>query len=579
MKKEYKMRCSMKRLFKNLTAKLIFYFSIVTIIVSLSLGLVLSWRSTSQYENEFRNRLLSYAKTASIIIDYDKHNTLVSKGDMNSTEYREIKSELRELQMQMNVDYLYTIVKSGDKYTFVVDTDEEEAAAIGEECEKTSAMQAAFEGIPGVDKDFCTDKWGTFLSAYAPIKDDDGNVVAVVGVDVDANIIIRTKNIVRLQIIGAFILSMLTLLVVVIIIARNVMKPINLITNKMEEVANKGGDLTQRIEITSSDETGRLASAFNKLFDTLQSILIMVRNSAGYVKSSSGELASSMDNSSECVGMVTKQTAELLSGIEEVEDIVKRMKDEIESFYEKSQEIAAKSQDLDVISRNVMLLFNEVEENISKSRTLLDELDDSANNTYINISDLGEYTDEISNIVSTIENITKQTNMLAINAMIEAQHAGEYGKGFITVSENIRNLSLNTQNSAQAIKSLVNNVVSKIDKVVDEQSDMKPKIRKVVENFEQIIKLIEQTVESFKNATDMIKQISTANSSQASGINSLVSYTDDVFKSVREQVDSTQNTSVAIQELNATIEEIAANSESLSDTARDLDDMIKNFKL
>lgn len=172
-----------------------------------------------------------------------------------------------------DIKYIYTMRMNGDRLEFIVDADTEEGAAIGEEYEIYDEIAEAFDGNATVDSEMTSDEWGDFYSAFAPVYNSSGEIAGIVGVDCSATDIRLQENIfikefVIIELAGLVIAAALSLIISGVL-SRNV----SVIAEKMSELAKKEGDLTQKINVRSTDEVGNIADSLNIFLENLREII------------------------------------------------------------------------------------------------------------------------------------------------------------------------------------------------------------------------------------------------------------------------------------------------------------------
>lgn len=569
----------MKKYFEKLAVRLVISFSVVVAIVLLIMGYVLYKGITLNFENLTKENMVNTAKAAAQLIDIEKHEKLVSIGDMKSPAYVSEKEKLQKLQKEIGVKYIYTLRKNDNKTTFVIDAAESDAAEIGKEYDMLPAMEQAFSGVAQADKEFYTDEWGVFLSSYAPIKNASGTVVAIVGVDVEAKDILSMRSMIRMQLIIMFSLFTLIITGAIWMIARRITKPINIVTDRMVETARNGGDLTQRIKITTNTEVGKLAQAFNQLFAMIHDIMVKVKETAGQLSVATEELSGALTETSESMGRISRDATTLTEGIDQAGILFTNIKEEIGILSNNSSRIANGSEELDRHAQSTKDTAMTASDAVKNSTRSIAQLASMTQEASVNISALGEFTQSIAGIVETISGIARQTNLLALNAMIEAQRAGEAGRGFAVVAENIRVLSDNTQKSVDEIRRLVGDVVSRIDLVLGTQKAIDPVLKLTLSEAETVDNSLDHMLKQYIVMVDMIRHIAGSNEEQASAIQKLVSFTDEVSLHFMRQVEVAHSTTAATQEVNSMTEEIESNAHAISQTAEELKELIKKFRL
>jgi HAMP domain-containing protein len=195
----------------------------------------------------------------------------IRPGQENSTGFLDIQNTLNRIRSSsQDIQYIYVMRKAGDKVEFVVDGDygfDPEAAAIGDVYEETTpAMMDGFT-LPSADKGFTTDQWGTVLSGYAPIKNSNGVVVGLVGVDMDSNRVIQQQNVIGGTVYIVILLTALAMAIVIAFFMFTTFRDMRKLIRSAEKVSD--GNLNVFIDVWRKDEIGELAEAFNKMVASL----------------------------------------------------------------------------------------------------------------------------------------------------------------------------------------------------------------------------------------------------------------------------------------------------------------------
>lgn len=249
--------------------KLSLIFIILLVIILLTTTFFIYQRAISQQKEQLRGRILSLAKFASIFIDGDKHSRIDFKNWRISTEYKEIKAVLEKIRnVDPLIDSAYTMVKTEKKniWRFVVDSGDKKGvfAYCGEyyNISHLPEMQLAFF-MPSVDKKLNRDKWGMWLSGYAPVYDSSGQAVAIVGLDVSAKSIRYMQVILAKKFLIVLIFGVIISLFMGWVVAIGITRPLNNLTRGVKEVEK--GNFENRVDINTKDEIEELAVAFNKM--------------------------------------------------------------------------------------------------------------------------------------------------------------------------------------------------------------------------------------------------------------------------------------------------------------------------
>lgn len=457
--------------------------AVTTLLIALFVSLLVSGISIYYMQDYLlsvsRSHTMSVARTAAASID-GKQISRIQPGDEETEDYKEVLTQLQNFLLDEDVAYIYTMRKEGDKVCFWVDADTLEGAAIGEEYETYDKIDEAFTGRETLDEEVTTDEWGSFYSAFAPVMDESGNVVAIVGVDCTVdNINEKVHKMVKILLLVELLCILIALFISMItghLMAKNVL----VINRKMEELAGSDGDLTQKIQIHSGDELENVADSFNSFMVKLRSMMLSVKENGDKLEEATNhtnmelqEATDGLNGMAETLNDMTQAMQDTSNSITEIQEAAMATKRMSADLYEDAKSGAE-------YAATVSQTADQAQENCLHSKEQMGQVVEDISR---NLADKIESAAEISKVIKLTEDIisiSEQTRMLALNASIEAARAGEDGRGFAVVADEIGKLADATAKTAKEIESINEFTVNTVDSLVQSSQKMIDFVENVV---------------------------------------------------------------------------------------------------
>lgn len=385
-------------------------------------------------------------------------------------------------------------------------------------------------------------------------------------------------------------ISLLTIVVVLILAAiiiawyaRRIAKPIQ----ALEAAANRiaGGDLTLANKditsknITSNDEIGRLGKAFDTMTQNLRGLIKQVSNATEQLAASSEELTASSQQSADASGNIAASISQVAAGSEKQVSAVNETSAIVQEISATMEEVSATATEMATMSEQTAKVALGGKTSVDRAVTQMGAVSVGAKQAQTAALELKASSAQIGEIVGLISTIAGQTNLLALNAAIEAARAGEQGRGFAVVADEVRKLAEQSEAAARQIKTLVGGNHESIGKVVGA-------IDLAIGDISQGVELVNVAGTNFgaingqvRQVTDQVAVIAKAINEAASGSQHIVSSIKEVESISRGTAAEVQTVSAATEEQSASMEEIAASSQSLAKLAIDLQSAVSKFRI
>lgn len=367
-------------------------------------------------------------------------------------------------------------------------------------------------------------------------------------------------------------------IIIIWLFANRISRPIQQVTIRMEMLAN--GDLSaEQIQIKSRDETAKLAGAMNIMQSEIHQLIERIQNASELMASHSEELNQSADEVKLGSEQVAITMQEMAVGAEKQADGSSELSEMMASFTTRVQEANSRGEQIIKSTNQVIQLTEKGNQLMHSSTKQMEKVDSIVQDAVQKVKNLNVQSQQISKLVVVIKDIADQTNLLALNAAIEAARAGEQGKGFAVVADEVRRLAEQVRESVKDITQIVINIQNEFHTVTDS-------LQGGYQEVEQGTKLIESTGVTFNNISDSIMGVVDSITKVSENLNLMTQDSQQMNGSIQEiaaiaeeSAAGIEQTSAASAETSTSMEEVAANSAQLAKLAEELNERIRKFKI
>jgi methyl-accepting chemotaxis protein len=531
---------------------------------------------------------------AASLIDGDSFEALARSRDSDDPFYEETRVKLLELKDFTGCKYLYTMAPvKDDTWQYVIDgsaepDDAENFSDIGDETDTgdyDNAFRRAWTSGKTESGELAYQEgWGWLISFYVPIKNSAGKEVGIIGCDYDGNHLHNTiiANIQRQIIIGAS--SVLIGLALVLFLLRQIFSPLGRINSILKEISMGEGDLTGRIDSAGDDEIGELAGYFNRTMDKIKNLVETIKYKINGLNHTSFELSANMGKTSTTMEQISSNLDTMKNlmvkqenGAEEAGKAVGDIKDNIDSLKriieEQTDSVDRSSSAIEEMTANINSVTRTLVEN-SKNVAVLTEASENGKSGLQTVAqeirEIARDSEGLLEINSVMDTIASQTNLLSMNAAIEAAHAGEAGKGFAVVASEIRKLAESSSGQSKTtaamlkkIKTSIDNITKSSDEVLTRFGAIDTSVKTVSQHEQNVLNAMEeqeaggkQILESIGRLRDLTASVKKGSDNMEESGKTLVQDTNEFIKISKETIDGMNGILNGIHQINTSVSHV-----------------------
>ncbi|MDO3409247.1 methyl-accepting chemotaxis protein [Saccharibacillus sp. CPCC 101409] len=371
-------------------------------------------------------------------------------------------------------------------------------------------------------------------------------------------------------------------IVVAVLIALGLSRLIATPLRRVQKAAEmiSAGDLTgQEIKVSNRDEVGALAGAFNTMSASLRELIESVASTSELVAASSEQLTASAEQNKLASEQIAATVQETATGTSRQVGIAETSSQAMQEMSIGAEQIAVRSQTVASSAAAAAEKSESGNEAIQQAISQMDSIRESVTSMGGVVKELGARSEEIGSITNDITAISSQTNLLALNAAIEAARAGEAGRGFAVVADEVRKLAEQSSESAKRITELVSLIQSDTSSAIEAAEANDREVHKGIQMVSAAGEAFETILEAVGQVAGDIEEVSAGAEQMSASTTEVVQYVKQSASIAEEASAGMTEVSAATQEQLASMEEIASSSSSLAKTAEELYNNVSRFKI
>ena len=534
---------------------------ILAVIVSNVICMVFILESSKkQITDSVKHTMVDVINTTSKIMENE-----ISNSGVDDLDYDGYANNLSDVKLEgMDSAYMYVVQNDG---TMLYHPTKEKVGQPVENAVIKGVVQQLQDGkkpsTAVVEYDF---NGTTKYSAYTILNNE--NILVLTADESEALAGITTVTGVA---VGISAIVVLLAIIICFILGRRLMRPLVKVSTIIEEIAN--GDINADFGMVkeTNDEIGLIIEKMKELTQSLGNIVGKIRNSSDTMSANSYELNDTSSQTLAANNEISKAVEDVAEGSTGMAASISKINENLLEMSNETKDINASVDEIKNQTTAVQDSSKIMNDKIKSMQDSSHKMDEGISAISKRIETVNTTVDKVSNIVSVIEEISSETNLLSLNASIEAARAGDAGKGFAVVAQEIRVLSDNTNTELENIKQIISSLVEECrycvqasGTIVEDNAKQKEEIKAVLDEFSALDEQIQKTAEK----ADEIEELVTA----------MIELNDDITKSSNSLTDVSAANAAATEEMNANIEELNAMMNGVSEMAGNMNDESDGLK-
>ena len=552
----------------SIKTKLLIPIVIILILSCMAVGIIVMNSSESGMIDAGTESAEMAANIGTRMLDTDSVSALLESPDDTALSETVIES-LSKAREYTDVSYMYILYTDGETVYYLVDADEGMTTygkVFDIDYDDISEVLSGETYIQ--DEITYEEEYGYLLTAYVPVTDSSGNVIAILGSDYNAQGIIDRIHTVRKIMIAVCIVCALIGVLLTGIIITGIVRKLKVLSKALYDLVHNEGDLTRTLDIQSGDELELMAGNINALLKYMRTIMISISGNSSDINVSAKSVVENINNAQDNITDVSSTMEEMSAAMEETSASLTQVNDSVEDIYEAIERISNNAGEGSALASKIQKKSVESGElAISKREEARQKAESMEREVKARVEE-SKSVEQISMLTANIIEITSQTNLLSLNASIEAARAGEAG------------LAANSADAAEKIKAVSAKVVESVNHLAQVAEEMIVFMKETaLEGYSEMVTMSDDFVENINEINNMMEDFATQSGELSDHMDSIRKSVSEVSDAVEESAKGvTEVTDMSVQ-LTDNVSRIGDEASSNMNVARLLDGEVGKFKL
>ena len=507
----------------------------------------------------------------------------IREGAEGSEAYETTLSTLREVQQICGIEFLYTLYSDDNSSVhYGVDTDESEGHAAPGELFPSSyeELSGVFGGEEYVQDYIDVTEDGALISAYLPIYGSDGSVAGVLGCDYNAEYVQDRIEAARRSITQLAVICIVLSVAVLFLIVSGIMRSLRKVDEKIYDLVNNEGDLTQKLDIASGDELELIADNVNALLEYIRNIMLNISEDSRQLGRSAGSVADSLTSARDNIADVSSTMEEMSAAMEETSASLYQVNESVTQINDTVTNIAGKASLESDASGETLRKVQDIYEKAQNDKAMAGSMADDMSKKVNEKIERSKAVEKIDALTQEIISITDQTSLLSLNANIEAARAGEAGRGFAVVAGEIGSLAANSAKAAEEIQRVSKEVINAVNELAQEAERMLAFMDETaMAGYEMLLENSRNYQNDVSHLSDVMKEFAEDSGLLSENIDSIKEAVESVNIAVEESTKGVVNVTEVSSDLAQSMESINQEADANREIAGQLGSEVGKFKL